>query len=30
MSDDDSFMADQVSQGLDLKIVGIVQPSPTA
>ena len=30
MSDDDSFMAGQVSQGLDLKIVGIVQPSPTA
>ncbi|MFR3450810.1 MAG: hypothetical protein ACLTSX_03375 [Collinsella sp.] len=30
MSDDASFMADQVSQGLDLKIVGIVQPSPTA
>ncbi len=30
MSDDASFMAGQVNQGLDLKIVGIVQPSPTA
>lgn len=30
MSGDASFMAGQVEHGLDLKIVGIVQPSPTA
>ena len=30
MSDDASFMASQVEHGLDLKIVGVVQPSPTA
>ena len=30
MSDDDAFMAQQVSGGLDLRIVGVVQPSPTA
>ena len=30
MSDDEAFMAQQVANGLDLKIVGVVQPSPTA
>lgn len=30
MSDDASFMAGRVERGLDLKIVGVVQPSPTA
>ena len=30
MSDDDAFMAQQVAGGLDLKIVGVVRPSPTA
>ena len=30
MSDDEAFMAQQVAGGLDLKIVGVVQPSPTA
>ena len=30
MSDDDAFMARQVANGLDLKVVGVVQPSPTA
>ena len=30
MSDDAAFMAGQVADGLDLKIVGVVQPSPTA
>ncbi|MDO4437198.1 MAG: ABC transporter ATP-binding protein/permease [Coriobacteriaceae bacterium] len=30
MSDDAAFMAEQVGRGLDLKIVGVVQPSPTA
>lgn len=30
MSDDEAFMAQQVAGGLDLKIVGVVQPNPTA
>ena len=30
MSDDAAFMAQQVANGLDLKVVGVVQPSPTA
>ena len=30
MSDDAAFMAQQVASGLDLKVVGVVQPSPTA
>ena len=30
MSDDVAFMAQQVANGLDLKVVGVVQPSPTA
>lgn len=30
MSDDEAFVAQQVANGLDLKIVGVVQPSPTA
>ncbi|WP_072414406.1 ABC transporter ATP-binding protein/permease [Collinsella phocaeensis] len=30
MSDDAAFMARQVANGLDLKVVGVVQPSPTA
>ena len=30
MSDDAAFMRAQVEQGLDLKIVGVVQPDPTA
>ena len=30
MSDDASFVGQQVANGLDLKVVGVVQPSPTA
>ena len=30
MSDDEAFMTQQVAGGLDLKIVGVVQPNPTA
>ena len=30
MSDDASFVEQQVTNGLDLKVVGVVQPSPTA
>ena len=30
MSDDAAFMARQVANGLDLKVVGVVKPSPTA
>ena len=30
MSDDAAFMAQQVANGLDLKVVGVVKPSPTA
>lgn len=30
MSDDASFIEQQVEHGIDLKIVGVVQPSPTA
>lgn len=30
MSDDAAFVEEQVAQGLDLKVVGVVQPSPTA
>ena len=30
MSDDEAFVAQQVASGLDLRIVGVVQPNPTA
>ncbi|MDQ9704341.1 hypothetical protein RFY99_00015, partial [Acinetobacter baumannii] len=30
MSNDADYMAEQVERGLDLRIVGVVQPSPTA
>ena len=30
MSDDAAFMAQRVERGLDLRVVGVVQPSPTA
>ena len=29
-SDDDAYMKEQIANGLDLKVVGIVKPSPTA